>query len=137
MAEELLRTAEHSPTLSSLAGASSPEFARALVGELADGEPDERLDRIRSKWLWLVLSWYYESEATIRDRLGLVEIAYAAFGYPEEVAEFVRYMPKPEWPDLGTREANEARLLDRWREYLDMGTALYGRPQSSDQDRTL
>ncbi|MCB9913053.1 MAG: hypothetical protein H6827_08665 [Planctomycetes bacterium] len=38
------------------------------------------------------------------------------------MASFVRYMPKV-GPDSGSREANERRLFERWKRYVDeMGT---------------
>lgn len=48
----------------------------------------------------------------------MVEEIYADFGYPPELAAFVRYMPMV-GPDLGTTTLNEARMYERWQAYLD------------------
>jgi hypothetical protein len=65
-----------------------------------------------------VLAWFYEHRAEVPDPLQRVEEVYADFGYPEQLAKFVRYMPM-EGPDLGSREANERRLFERWKRYVD------------------
>jgi hypothetical protein len=75
-------------------------------------------DEIRDKWLYLVLAWLYEHRAEVPDPLQRVEEVYADFGYPEQLANFVRYLPM-EGPGLGSREANERRLFERWKRYID------------------
>lgn len=54
----------------------------------------------------------------LADPLDDVETVYAEFDYPPEVGRFVRYMPSDE-PDLGSRERNEARLVEKWERYLE------------------
>jgi hypothetical protein len=65
-----------------------------------------------------VLAWFYEHRGEVPDPLLRVEEVYADFGYPEQIAKFVRYMPM-EGPDLGSREANEHRLFERWKRYIE------------------
>jgi hypothetical protein len=72
----------------------------------------------------LVLAWIYEHRGAFLDPLQTVEEVYADFGYPERIAGFVRYMPM-DGPDLGSREANEQRLMERWKEYLDATAPTY------------
>lgn len=62
-------------------------------------------------------AWLFERRASVHDPLGMVEEVYSDFGYPPEIAAFVRYMPMV-GPDLGNREQNEARLYDHWKSYL-------------------
>lgn len=105
-----------------LAGAGENEPTTDHVKHLADSESQCSEDEVRGKWLYLVLAWIYEHRHEYSDPLQRVEEVYADFGYPEQVASFVRYMPMV-GPDLGSREANERRLFERWKQYLDeMGT---------------
>jgi hypothetical protein len=101
-----------------LAGARAGEATMQLVDQLAESEPQRSESEIRDKWLYLVLAWIYERRDEYPDPLQRVEEVYADFGYPEEVAKFVRYMPM-DGPDLGSREANERRLFERWRSYVE------------------
>jgi hypothetical protein len=110
--------AEPSVALLELAGAVKGEAAFELVDHLANEEPPHSEDEIRDKWLYLVLAWLYEHRAEVPDPLQRVEEVYADFGYPEQLANFVRYLPM-EGPDLGSREANERRLFERWKRYID------------------
>lgn len=102
-----------------LASLSQDESVANLVASLANAEsPPSRAD-VKAKWLYLVLAWVFECRDTLVDALGTVESIYSDFDYPEEVTRFVRYMPADE-PALGNLEQNEARLLDRLKEYLDV-----------------
>ena len=119
LATEQAAELEHpSADLVDLAGADKNEPTLELVERLADGEP-QRLDSdIRDKWLYLVLAWTYEDRDGYLDPLQRVEEVYADFGYPEQIAKFGRYMPM-DGPDLGSRDANERRLFQRWKCYID------------------
>jgi hypothetical protein len=116
--DQLDELAEPSAMLLDLAGAGQGEPTLEFVELLADGEPQHSEDEIRDKWLYLVLAWTYEHRGQYPDPLQRVEEVYADFGYPEQVVGFVRYMPMV-GPDLGSREANERRLFERWKTYLD------------------
>jgi hypothetical protein len=105
------------PILVALA-AGANDWVLQRVERLAENESPRSDDEIRDKWLYLVLAWIYENRDRFPDPLQRVEEVYADFGYPEPLAKFVRYMPM-EGPDLGSREANERRLFERWKQYLD------------------
>lgn len=125
LAAEQLAELEHPSTaIIDLAGADKNEPTLGLVEQLADGEPQRSEDEIRNKWLYLVLAWIYEHRDGYPDPLQWVEEVYANFGYPEQIAKFVRYMPM-DGPDLGSREANERRLFERWKRYLDETASAY------------
>lgn len=110
---------EESPAaLLDLAGLGEDEPMMEFVERLAESEPGRSEDEIRRKWLYLVLASIYERRHEYSDPLQRVEEVYADFGYPEQVASFVRYMPMV-GPDLGSREANERRLFERWKQYID------------------
>jgi hypothetical protein len=110
--------AEPSAALLELAGVGKNETTRELVEQLANEEPPCSEDESRDKWLYLVLAWLYEHRGEVPDPLQRVEEVYADFGYPVQIAKFVRYMPM-KGPDPGTREANERRLFEQWKWYIE------------------
>jgi hypothetical protein len=122
--DEVAAKDDSPPTLVELAGLGRDEPTRPLVEQLANTEPAQDADRIRDKWLYLVLAWIFEHRASYRDPLQTVEEVYADFGYPPHIAGFVRYMPSDE-PDLGSQDVNERRLYQKWRQYLDEASAEY------------
>ena len=81
-----------------------------IVRRLAERDPECS----RDKWLFLLLAWLYEHRETVEDPLAVVEQLYADFGYPEEIAGFVRYMPAQDPSRVG-----EPYLFDAWQRYLD------------------
>lgn len=107
-----------------LASADRNEPTRAIVEQLAEAEPPYPADEIRDKWLFIVLAWVYEHRSRYGDPLQILEEVYSDFGYPAQMTGFVRYMPM-ELPDLGSRAANEQRLVENWRRYLDEAGATY------------
>jgi hypothetical protein len=109
-----------------LAGMSHDEPASELVNQLARTEPEIEEESLRDKWVYVVLAWLFENRSAFDSPLNLVEEIYSDFGYPRDVAPFVRYMPMV-GPDLGSREKNEARLFDYWRDYLDRARVRLGR----------
>ncbi len=116
--------AHHNPP-EALAGVSKGEPTRALVEQLANAAPEQDEEELREKWLYLVLAWLFDHKESLSDPLQLVEAVYADFGYPERVADFVRYIPTNE-ADLGSRELNERRLYEKWKHYLDDEGAKFG-----------
>lgn len=121
--DRVMEEDEPSPELVDLASMNRGEEARPLVAALSDREADQTVETIRSKWLYLVLAWIFEQREQLRDALQTVEEVYADFGYPEEVAGFVRYMPSAD-QELG-RQQSEARLLQRWQTYLESESKKY------------
>jgi hypothetical protein len=81
-----------------------------------------------------VLAWLYERRDELPDPLACVDEVYADFDYPPQIARLVRYMPM-DGPDLGSREANERRMFERWREYLETELAALRRSQRTEGDR--
>ncbi|MBX3725016.1 MAG: DUF2247 family protein [Xanthomonadales bacterium] len=107
-----------------LAGAGENEPTSEQVRRLADSEPLCSEGGVRAKWLYLVLAWVYEHRSEYSDPLKYVEEVYGDFGYPEQIESFVRNMPMV-GPDLGSRDANERRLFERWKQYLDKMATIY------------
>ena len=115
---------EPSASLLELAGSNKNEPTMEIIKQLAGEEPPCSEDEIRGKWLYLVLAWIYEHRDGFSDPLQRVEEVYADFGYPEQISNFVRYMPM-EGPDLGSIEANERRLFERWKRYVEDAAVKY------------
>lgn len=67
-----------------------------------------------TKWAKILVAFINESDRL--DKLNAVEEVYSSLGYPEMLAGMVRYMPTDE-PDLGSKEANENRMLERLKEF--------------------
>lgn len=116
--DQVAEIAEPPGALLELAGTGRGEPTMTLIEQLADGEPQRPENEIRDKWLYLVLAWIYEHRDEFPDPLQRVEEVYADFGYPDQIAKFVRYMPM-DAPDLGSQEANERRLFERWKQYVE------------------
>jgi len=127
---ELGKREAPSNALIELAAADKNEPISELVEQLSENEPSRSDEETRAKWLYLVLAWLYERRNETDDPLQRVEEVHADFGYPEEIVSFVRYMPM-QGVDLGNREANERRLFERWKSYLDDTSARY----ASDPER--
>jgi hypothetical protein len=106
--------------------ASEHDLFRTLeiVDRLATAEVSISSALIQQKWLYLHLAWLYQIRDLVDDPFGDVESAYADFGYPEEMACFVRYMPMV-GSDLGSREKNLDRLYGNWRAYIQTSRKVY------------
>lgn len=123
-AEELARQNSASATLVELASLAAGESTRELVQQLAGAEPEDEPNEVREKWLYLVLAWLFDHRDAYADPLQTVEEVYADFEYPPAIAGFVRYMPMDE-PDRGSRALNEARLYNKWKQYLEETATRY------------
>jgi hypothetical protein len=106
-----------------LAGLLKDEFYKIsdLVTGLAENEERRNENEIKMKWLFLILSWVYVNREQYEDPLGIVEKLYADFDYPEEISEFVRYMPVQGDYNPGdhSQEENENRIYNLWHDYLN------------------
>jgi hypothetical protein len=107
-----------------LASPREEELALALSGdadrleEMIDDETPLVAERDKMRlWLYLILAWIYERRNSIGDPLGVVEMVYADFDYPDEIAHLVRYMPPLPGNDLGA-----AALMSEWKSYIDEET---------------
>jgi hypothetical protein len=82
---------------------------------------------MKGKWLYLVLSWLYETRAEHTDPLDYVEQIYADFGYPDQITSFVRYMPPADGRDTLSlsRQENIESMMNYWRNYLKDAEKVY------------
>jgi hypothetical protein len=84
-------------------------------------------DVVKGKWLYLVLSWLYDTRVEYPDPLGKVEQIYADFDYPDQITSFVRYMPPVDGRDtlsFNLQENIEA-MMNYWRNYLKDAEKVY------------
>jgi hypothetical protein len=118
-AATLLEEPSHPPAVADLAVLTTRDRFDVMdnVKRLADEQATPLPDEERRKWLFLTLAWLYENRALIAQPLEALNAVYAEFGYPEEIKDFIPYMPMS-GPDLGSKSANEARLYERWHDYL-------------------
>jgi hypothetical protein len=77
-------------------------------------------DRTARVWLPLALAWLYDTRDSFEDPFLCVEVLYAAFGHPQEVAPFVRYMPAPAGRPLGLDHVEAA-----WKDYVSTARLTY------------
>jgi hypothetical protein len=122
--EEVGKLDEPSSLLLELAGSDASDPIADLVAKLAASEPSVDEPVMRDKWLYLTLAWLYERREALTNPLELLEEVYTDFGYPSEMAAFIRYMPM-QGPDLGSVDANERRMITNWKTYVDAAQAKY------------
>lgn len=84
------------------------------VAARSSGKEGESMERA---WLVFSVSLAYILRKDLLDPLQVIEEIYADFNYPEELVGFIRYMPM-QGPNLGSREANENRMFERWRSWV-------------------
>jgi hypothetical protein len=65
-------------------------------------------------WLFLALAWLHEHRSDYLEPLEVIEMLYADFDYPDEMAGLVRFMPAPPGAATGYRAIEQ-----RWEDYLD------------------
>src|SRR5438093_763331 len=89
------------------------------VEKLAKAESENDRKRSKQRWLYLILAWLYENRGSVEEPLAEVEEIYSDFGYPSEVAPFVRYMSSRDYrPQDHTHEENLNRLMRLWGDYV-------------------
>lgn len=122
VAEDRLCGGSDDPLEIELAGLGKSETQQVgeLLRKLVNDEPYETGLSSEKKWLFLVLAWLFENQASLSDPLGEIETVYADFDYPPEIGGFVRYMPVTDDydPSRHSMEENEGRLLSKWEQYL-------------------
>jgi hypothetical protein len=91
------------------------EPIRCLVEKLA--KEDKALPNL-SKILYLLLAYIDSCVVANQEKLDLLEDVYCDFDHPNEMSGFIRYMPMI-GPDLGSKDANEARMIERFKSYLN------------------
>lgn len=131
-ASDLLHSTNPLPEETDLAGRSDADPVLEIVSTLAAREVDRDDNLTREKWLFLVLAWLYECRQHLAEPLAAVEQVYSDFDYPNAIASFVRYMPM-HGPDLGTPEANAARLFKHWEDYLRICRKRFAPSDSRDK----
>ena len=114
----------YSNVLCELASLEKGDDIHLCLDKLIEAEGEKSIKIIKAKWLYIVLYWIYEHKSDYKDPLALVEEVYADFDYPQEITNFVRYMPLDgiDYGDVGT---NEEQLIKKWEIYLLNCAKLY------------
>ena len=88
--------------------------------KLAMQEPETQGSQSREKWLFLVLSWLYETREEREAPLEDVASVYCDFDHPKEIEEFVHYLPAKRGfiPRTRSQEANNEHLISKWCDYV-------------------
>jgi|SRR6056297_3241431 len=75
-----------------------------------------------NKWRYCILKSLRESELSNSEILDKVELVYADFDYPVELAGAVRYMPPQDGynPEKHTKEENEQHMLNEIDKFLEL-----------------
>lgn len=128
---ELSKIEEFPQSLLDLASLNKNESVHPYLNQLADLEPEQPIEDIDEKWIYLILAWIFENRDNCSDPLGIVEQIYADFNYPAQISTLIRYMPSDE-PDLGSPKLNEARLYKKWEDYLKEQEKKYAPMKNSD-----
>ncbi|MGN0463441.1 MAG: DUF2247 family protein [Acutalibacteraceae bacterium] len=77
-----------------------------------------KMNEAKSKFLYIVLSFIFDRKVFFEDPARAVEVVYADFNYPEEIKDFVRFMPVSK--DVMGLEFDETeRIFNNWKKYLD------------------
>lgn len=104
-------------TVLALAWVNNEEEIDFYLNKLTNQIVEQEDNTSQEKFLYLLLNWVFEHKEQFSDPLQMVEIIYADFDYPEEMANFVRYMPSSEHR-LNSVEASIERLFNNWVIYL-------------------
>jgi hypothetical protein len=131
IADKALNTAGHAiEQIIALAIASPMDSLRVHLDEITntinEGQSKESVEK---RWAIILTAWTVESDSDPSSLLDRVECVYSDFNYPEELRQFIRYMPM-NGPDLGSKEANEANMINRLNAFVHEIVAREGQGES-------
>lgn len=101
------------------------------VDEIAShlAKSDEPVESRARLWLFLALSWLREHREEFEDPYEVIEMLYADFDYPPEIAHLIRWMPA---------NASQPKGLDaleqKWQEYVSSLTKEYLERECKETD---
>jgi hypothetical protein len=92
---------------------------------------DKLADHDEQVWTYLALAWVHENRGEFEEPFKTVDMLYADFGYPDDVGDFVTFMPPPPGGVPGM-----PGLAQRWQKFLDDNRSrfLQRLPESGEQD---
>lgn len=116
------KTKAFSKDLEELACLFNGEEIEPFLSNLSNEECTNE-NKIKEKWLYLILRWVYEHKYTLYNNpLDMIENIYSDFGYPRTIVGLVRYMPSDHYNDEG-----EKGLFRAWANYLAQQGLLYSK----------
>jgi len=91
------------------------DFRRAFEAQRMErfAQPPPDLSEPEQLWLYLALDYLKTEPSLFDDPFEVIDSLYCEFGYPEEIAGLVKWMP----PSQGEPSGLEA-LEQRWERYL-------------------
>lgn len=84
--------------------------------------PDQPSEERARLWLFLSLAWLLEHSEEFTDPFEVIDMLYADFDYPDEIREFVSFMPNAAGGSAG-RDA----IRRRWKAYVERVSGEYHR----------
>ena len=93
--------------------------AQSTIEKLSQAEPSDECTA-KKKFLCLSLAWLNKKWTSLADPFEAINIVYADFEYPEEIASLASYMPSTEAynPSMHTEKENRDRLHDNLLNFL-------------------
>ena len=93
----------------SLAISGTETEASVFLESLSEDSAWQDESYIKGKWLFAILKDLYRKRADYDNVLVVVDCLYTDFGYPEEIAPLIYYMPMAD---------NGKGCIDSWQDYL-------------------
>ncbi|MEW5292005.1 DUF2247 family protein [Erwinia papayae] len=114
--------------LSFIVPGSSDDITNFLKDLCSKCEQKDNLT-VKRKWLFISLSWLWEKRHNFKEPLDEIENIYADFGYPDEIENFVKYMPPSNGydPSVHTYAENIDNLINNWKSYLEKESYIFKR----------
>lgn len=95
-----------------------------ILRNLVKEEAEFTEDYYYHKWVYIISKQLYENRLLYSDPLKTIEDFYNNFGYPNEISDFIRYMPSDK-SIPGNKEYNDTLLYKNWLDYLKINGKKY------------
>lgn len=91
------------------------------IEKILEHEQEISEDKISAKWQYCIIKYLRNQNMNFQDFSNKLDELYAEFNYPEEMDEFVSYMPVKDNYDSTehTKEENRERILQKVDAFLD------------------
>lgn len=87
---------------------------------------DSDISQIKSKFLYVILSYVFDKRYFFEDPFTAVEVVYADFDYPETIKKFVRFMPKNRF-NFKKNIIESEYMFAEWKKFLEQEQERYRR----------
>ena len=92
-----------------------------IIEKILDKEHDKQSKVTSIKWQYCIIKSLLNERLSFEELSSKLDVIYADFNYPEDMEEFISYMPiKDDYnPTEHTKEENEKRILKKVYIFLD------------------